>query len=47
MRGNKAAGQGGTHGDVSLGFVSLHLFVLREFDCGGGLIFDRAAAISF
>jgi hypothetical protein len=34
------------HGDFSLGFVSLHLFVLREFDCGG-LIFRRAAGDLF
>jgi len=31
------------HSDFSLGFVALHLFVLRKFDCGGGLIFRRAA----
>jgi hypothetical protein len=35
------------HGDFSLGFVSLDLFVLGKFDRGGGLIFGRASGDLF
>jgi len=35
------------HRDFSLGFVALHLFVLGEFDCGGGLMRSLKAKLNF